>query len=304
MTTVVTGGSGMLGHAFAEYNVIRVGSKDYDLRDFDQCINMIDDYKADRIIHLAAKVGGVLGNMTFAGEYFKDNLLMNINILEAARVRNVSKVISALSTCIYPDDGLYPLTEKNLHDGPPHSSNFSYAFAKRMIDVQSRAYRQQYGCNFITAIPNNLLGEHDNFENLYSHVAPAIIRKVFDAKINNKSEILLWGDGTSLREFTYSKDAAKIFMLLLENYNDPEPINIGNTLEISIKNLAELIIKEMKFDGALIWDKTMPSGQYRKPSDNSKFISLFNEFTYTPIEIAIKNTCEWFVASYPNIRGV
>lgn len=303
--TLVTGGTGMVGSSFKDIpHTVLVGSKYHDLKNYDETLKMMLQVGPDQVVHLAAKVGGVLGNMTFAGEYFRDNTLMNTNVLEAARVCGVTKVLSLLSTCIYPDQGPYPLVEKDLHAGPPHESNFAYAYSKRMLEIQSRAYRKQYGLNYICAVPNNLYGEHDNFEEPYSHVIPSLIRKMCEAKLHNKSEVKLWGTGEALREFTYSKDISKIIMMLLESYDDAEPINIGNTHEISIKNLANLIKQEVEFDGKIIWDISMPTGQLRKPSSNKKFITLYPDFEYTPLEVGIKQTCKWFMDSYPNIRGI
>jgi GDP-L-fucose synthase len=173
-----------------------------------------------------------------------------------------------------------------------------------MIDIQSRSYRKQYGCNFITAVPNNLFGEYDNFDLNNSHVIPAIIRKIYEAK-HNKEDVVLWGNGTSLREFTYSKDLAKILMFILEKYNNENPINIGNTNEYTIKQIAESIASKLQYDGKIIWDVSKPSGQFKKPSDNSKLIGLgWDKNNYTNIDISLTNTCNWFTLNYPNIRGI
>ena len=163
-------------------------------------------------------MGGLKANLNNLGSFYYENIIINSNVLEASRKFNVKKVVSLLSTCVYPDKITYPLTEEQIHNGKPHDSNYGYAYAKRMLDVQSQAYRDQYGCNFITAIPNNLFGENDNFDLENSHLIPAIIRKVHEAKMNN-SDIILWGDGSPLREFTYSKDLAKIILFLLNNYD-------------------------------------------------------------------------------------
>jgi GDP-L-fucose synthase len=171
-----------------------------------------------------------------------------------------------------------------------------------MLDVQSRAYRKQYGCNFITAVPNNLFGENDNFDLEDSHVIPAMIRKFHEASVNNEN-VYLWGDGTPLREFTYSKDLANILMLLIKEYDDEDPINVGNTEEHSIKEVAEMIAKIMRYDGEIIWQTDKPKGQYRKPSDNAKLREIC-EVHYTDFEQALTNACEWFIMNYPNVRGI
>ena len=304
---LVTGGTGMVGRSLK--NVIPganfISSKDYDLTKEDHVSKMLTHYKPRYIIHLAAKVGGIRANIDNIGSFFYDNIKINSNVLKQSRLHSVEKVISLLSTCIYPHDATYPLTENQIHLGTPHSSNFGYAYAKRMLDVQSRAYRQQYGCNFVTAVPNNLFGENDNFDLHNSHVIPALIRKIYDAKLNNKRQINLWGTGDPLREFTYSEDIAKILFFLLEKYNGVGPINIGNTNEYSIKYVVNKIFKIFEYECDVFWDTQKPSGQYKKPSCNKNLISLgWQENNYTNFDIALKKTCKWFIINYPNIRGV
>lgn len=304
---LVTGGTGMVG--FALKNIIPgaqfVGSKDYDLTQEQQVSKMLTYYKPKYIVHLAAKVGGIKANIDNVGSFFYDNIKINSNVLEQSRLHKVEKVVSLLSTCIYPHSAKYPLTENQIHLGAPHFSNFGYAYAKRMLDVQSRAYRQQYNCNFITAVPNNLFGENDNFHLQNSHVIPALIRKIYDAKLNGKSKINLWGTGEPLREFTYSKDVAKILLFLLKKYNGVGPINIGNTNEYSIKYVVDEIFKIFEYECEVFWDTKKPSGQYKKPSCNDNLTSLgWEKNNYTNFDIALKKTCEWFIINYPNIRGV
>ena len=298
----------MVGSAFkeieTEHELIFVGSKEGDLRDPHATRFMMIEYRPAAVIHLAAKVGGIKANMDYLGDFYKDNILINTNVLEASRLYNVKKVISLLSTCIYPDKVSYPLTEDQIHNGPPHKSNYAYAYAKRMLDVQSRAYREQYGCNFITAVPNNLFGENDNFDLENSHVIPAMIRKMYEAKLKNES-VTLWGDGSPLREFTYSKDLAEILLFLLEHYDEPQPINVGNTQEVSIKEVAQMIAEILEFRGEIIWDTTKPKGQLRKPSDNSKLLELgWREEEYMNFRKALTETCKWVILNYPNIRGI
>jgi len=305
---LITGGTGMVGSAFknieTEHELVSVGSGDYKLNRHDQAFWMLEKIQPDAIIHLAAQVGGIQANMDYAGDFYRNNIRINTNVLEAAKNFEVEKVISLLSTCVYPDKATYPLTEDQIHNGPPHSSNYAYAHAKRMLDVQSRAYRDQYGCNFVTAVPNNLFGENDNFDLENSHVIPAMIRKMYEAKLNNE-DVTLWGDGSPLREFTYSKDLAEILLFLLEHYDNPRPINVGNTHEVSIKEVAETIRDILDFQGEIVWDISKPSGQFRKPSDNSKLLSLgWREENYTNFKKALTNTCKWVILKYPNIRGV
>ncbi len=265
------------------------------------------DAGGKNIIHLAAKVGGVKANTDEIGEFYRINSVINQKLLHTAYQKGATKVVSLLSTCVYPDEPYvtYPLTEDQLHLGPPHQSNFGYAYAKRMVDVMSRAYRQQYGCNFITAIPNNLYGENDNFDLENSHVIPAIIRKVWEAKLNDKPFVECWGDGTPLREFTYSEDIAKILLFLLENYDEADPINIGNTEEYSIREVVEMICSILEYGGAVRWNTGMPQGQFRKPSSNQKLLDLgWKKEWYTSLEKGLTKTCKWVILKYPHIRGV
>ena len=208
-----------------------------------------------------------------------------------------------MSTCVYPDKAVYPLTEDQVHLGPPHVSNFGYAYAKRMLDIQSKALRKQYGCNFICAVPNNLYGPHDNFDLENGHVIPAIIRKIWESKKYGKNPVF-WGSGYPLREFTYADDMANILIFLLDKYSGELPINIGNTGEISIKNVVEIICDILEYHGPVVWDDEKPDGQHRKPSCNKKLISLgWKKEDYTPLKDGLRWTCKWFVDNYPNIRG-
>jgi len=302
---LVTGGSGMVGKAIKKIlpEATYTSSKDCDLKSQAECESLFKECQPEYVIHAAARVGGVKVNMNNLGSFYHDNIMINTNVLEMARKFNVKKVLSLLSTCIYPAEATYPLTEDQIHSGPPHFSNYGYAYAKRMLDIQTKTYRQQYDCNFITITPNNMFGEHDNFDLENSHVIPAIIRKIYEAKQNNEN-VVLWGNGEPLREFTYVGDAAKIILFLLENYNNASTINIGNTGEYSIKYVAETIAEMVGYNNEIIWDTTKPMGQYRKPSDNSKLLSLgWKKENYTEFEESLKRTCNWFMDKYPNIRG-
>jgi GDP-L-fucose synthase len=301
---LVTGGTGMVGSALKSLIPSEhfTSTTECDLRNSLETERLFSHYRPSEVIHLAARVGGIKANMENLGEFYYDNIMINTNVLEASRKYEVKKVVSLLSTCIYPDEVTYPLMEEQIHAGTPHESNFSYAYAKRMLDVQSRAYRKQYGCNFITAVPNNLFGENDNFDLEDSHVIPAMIRKIYHASLTNE-DVPLWGDGSPLREFTYSKDLATILMFLLKEYDGEYPINIGNTKEYSIKEVAQTIAKIMRFNGKIIWQTEMPSGQHKKPSDSSKFKSICDT-NYTDFEKALRNTCNWFIMNYPSIRGI
>lgn len=259
----------------------------------------------DLWINCAAKVGGLKANTDYIADFYSINSRINDNVLSGAQRLNVKKLISVLSTCIYPDSQYikYPLTEDQLHLGPPHDSNFGYAYSKRMIDVQTRAYRQQYDCNFVTIIPNNLYGPQDNYDLNNGHVIPSLIRKFFEAK-RDGTHVSIWGSGKAQREFTFARDAAKIIWWIAENYNEAEPINIGNTAEISIEELSILIGKIIGFTGKIEFDSTKPDGQLRKPSSNQKLIDRGCDIQYTSIVDGLSETIEYFCRNYPNLRGI
>ena len=303
---LVTGGRGMVGTALQKLlpNAHYVGSADCDLTNFDETMKLFSEIKPKYVIHLAARVSGMKGNMDALGEHYTDNVLMNTNVLEVSRRFHVEKLLSTLSTCVYPNDATYPLVEEEIHNGEPHSTNLGYGFSKRMVDVQSRAYRDQYGCNYITIVPNNLFGENDNFHLVKSHVIPSVIRKIYEAK-KAGSDLVLWGDGSPLREFTYSLDLAKIIIFTFNEYNGAYPINVGNPGEYSIKELAESVCDIMDYNGQIRWNTDVSNGQPRKPSDNSKFLQLgWDNNEYTSFRTALENTCNWFLQNYPNVRGV
>jgi len=270
-----------------------------------------NDYKVDVtsthgiMIHCAARVGGVKANTDFVADFYDDNIRLNMHVLSQCRNSGI-KLVSVLSTCVYPDAPYvkYPLTEDQLHMGPPHPSNFGYAYAKRMLDVQSRAYRQQYGCNFITAIPNNLYGLNDNYDLELGHVVPALIRKFHEAKLRGDKTVTVWGSGVPLREFTFARDAAKIILWLAENYDGADPVNIGNTEQISIRDLALTIAEIFEFDGSIIFDASQPDGQFQKPSSNAKLRNLGWDGVYTPLQKGLTETILHFQKVYPNVRGV
>jgi GDP-L-fucose synthase len=225
--------------------------------------------------------------------------------MKACRNTNC-KLISVMSTCIYPDAPYvtYPITEDQLHLGPPHSSNFGYAYAKRMLDVQARAYRRQWGCNFVNVIPNNLYGLNDNYGLESGHVIPSLIRKFYEAKLEKKPSVILWGTGNPLREFTFARDAAKIIHWITKNYDGEDPVNIGCTKEISIKNLSSIIGELVGFDGEIIWDTSKPDGQFRKSTSNRKLRELGWKEEYTSLENGLRETIQYFKDNYPNLRGI
>jgi len=306
---LVTGSSGLVGSQF-NGNIIKVNSKLVDLRDKYETEKVFNFYSnkanhgefaIDKVIHCAARVGGLGGNLKYKGEFFYDNIMINTNVIEAARKSGIKKLVVFLSTCIFPNDIEYPLTEQKIHLGPPHTSNDAYAYAKRMADVQIRAYREQYGLNYVSVIPTNIYGPNDNFNIENGHVLPSLIHKCYLAR-ENKTDFVIWGSGTPLREFIFSKDVARLTEWVLDNYNESEPLILSTSEEISIKDIVELIVNIMNFNGNVVWDNTKPDGQHRKPSDNSKVKSYLPDFKFTSIEDGLKETIEWFEDNYSQIR--
>jgi GDP-L-fucose synthase len=295
---LVTGGNGLVGSQIN--SDIKIGSN-FDLRNNQVCNEVFKMYKPTHVIHCAGKVGGLGSNMNHKGEFFYDNIMINTNVIESARKYNVKKLVAFLSTCIFPDNVEYPLTESKIHLGIPHNSNDAYAYAKRMADIQIRAYREQYGLNYISVIPTNIYGPNDNFSLEHGHVVPMLIHKLYLAQKNN-TDFIVWGSGKPLREFVYSKDIAKLSEWALDNYNEVEPIIFTNSQEISIGELVDLLVKEFNFKGNVIFDKSKPDGQFRKPSDNSKLKSYLPDFKFTPIEEGIKETVNWFIENYEKAR--
>lgn len=304
---LVTGSAGLLGSEIMRLSPGSIGltSKDCDLTESDHAIHTLEEGIVDTVIHCAARVGGVKANTDYVADFFDDNVKMNMNVLNACKERRL-KLVSVLSTCIYPDAAYvkYPLTEDQLHLGPPHPSNFGYAYAKRMLEVQSRAYRQQYGCNFISVIPNNLYGLNDNYSLDSGHVIPALIRKFHEAKIEERDEVVVWGTGRPIREFTFARDAARIILWLADNYSGDEPVNIGNPDCVSIESLAKMVGEEIGYKGRLRFDTSKPDGQYEKPSSNEKLRSLGWNGSYTPLREGLRETIEWYNVHYPNVRGI
>ncbi len=297
--TLITGGTGLVGSSIK--SGIKIGSKDIDLKNFKSTLDLFKKIRPEKIIHCAAKVGGLGGNMNYKGQYFYDNLMINTNVIESARQAGVKRLVAFLSTCVFPDNVKYPLTPNQIHLGEPHSSNYPYAYAKRMADVQIRAYREQYGLNYTTIIPSNIYGPNDNFSLKQGHVMPMLIHKLYLAKQNN-TDFIVWGSGKPLREFIFSKDIAKISEWVLENYEGEEPLIISGDEEVSIKDLVGLLVDEFNFKGKVIFDSNKPDGQYRKPSDNSKIKELLPEFKYTSFEQGIKETVSWFIENYEKAR--
>ena len=299
---LVTGGAGFLG-SFVVKNLREKGvsnkdikvprSKNMDLRVMENCFNAVKD--VDIVIHLAARVGGIGFNLKYPGTLFYDNAIIGIQLMEAARQENVKKFVAIGTVCSYPKFTPVPFTEENLWNGYPEETNAPYGLAKKMLLVQSQAYRQQYGFNSIFLLPVNLYGPGDNFDLESSHVIPALIKKFIYAVETGKNEVEVWGTGAASREFLYVADAAESIMLATEKYNKSDPINIGSGLEINIKDLVRLISKYTGFEGEIRWDDTKPDGQPRRCLVVSKAQEEFNFKAKVKFEEGLKKTIDWYI---------
>ena len=297
---LVTGSSAVLGTAvraiskdYPECDFIFLTSQDCDLTDASETFNTIGKYQPDAILHLAAVSGGIGLSMKYPARMLRDNVLMTLNILEAARKHNVKKTIMTLTTGMYPSKAPLPLKEDCIHDGYPHESNYGSSFAKRLIDPAIRAYREEYGMNVIGLVPSGIFGENDNFNYEGAPMVPTLIRRFYENR-NTDSKIVIWGDGTPLREYTYSKDLAYIYMWALENYDEGQILNVGSTEENSVADIAYMIADIMNIcHDRIIFDTTKPKGIFQKSTDNSYFLSL-SKFQYTPFYLGLEKTIEWF----------
>ena len=305
----VTGGAGFLGSHLVKKlkekgckNTFIPNIENYNLVEMESIKRMFNDSKPDIVIHLAALVGGIGANRENPGKFFYDNLMMGVQLMEQARQSGVKKFVALGTICCYPKFTPVPFKEENLWNGYPEETNAPYGLAKKMILVQSQAYRQQYGFNSIFLMPVNLYGPGDNFDPKSSHVIPALIKKCFDAIKNNDKEVVIWGTGKATREFLYVEDAAEGILLATEKYNKSDPVNLGAGFEISIKNLVELLVKLTGFKGKIVWDKTKPDGQPRRCLDTSKAEKEFGFKAKTNFEEGLKRTIDWYRAKI-NYQG-
>ena len=297
---LITGGNGLVGSEFIGDHYYKPTSKEYDLKKTDD-VNRLMLKRFDSVIHTAGKVGGLGGNMNHKGEFFYDNIMINTNVIESSRISGVKNLVAFLSTCVFPDNIEYPLTEKKIHLGPPHFSNDAYAYSKRMVDVQIRAYREQYGLNYKSVIPTNIYGPNDNYDIKNGHVVPSLIHKCFLAR-ENKTPLTIWGSGDPLREFIFSRDVAVLSEWVLHNYNENEPIILSTSEEISIREVVDIIVEIMNFKGKVVFDTSKPDGQFRKPSDNSKIKNHLPNFKFTDLFDGLKETIEFFEKNYNILR--
>jgi len=300
-TVLVTGGGGFLGqHVLAKLRtagcekVIAPRKRDCDLREREQVARLLKDAEPDLIIHLAAVVGGIGANRLHPGEFFYDNAIMGIELIECARRLNIRKFVCLGTICAYPKLAPVPFREEDLWNGYPEETNAPYGLAKKMLLVQAQAYRQEYGFNCIYLLPVNLYGPKDNFDPQTSHVIPGLIRKLLEARARGERTVTCWGTGSASREFLYVEDAAEAILLAAERYNKPDPVNIGSAHEITIRELAELLCKLTGFEGELIWDATQPDGQPRRRLNVARAEREFGFLAKTSLVDGLRRTIDWY----------
>jgi GDP-L-fucose synthase len=312
---MVTGGTGLVGkgieafiadcpEARANESWIYLSSKDGDLKDPMAVKAIFERHRPTHVIHLAAKVGGLFANMAQKVEFYRDNVLMNDNVMECCRLFKVAKLVSCLSTCIFPDKTSYPIDEGMIHDGPPHHSNAGYAYAKRMIDVLDRCYADEYGCKFTSVIPTNIYGPHDNFSIESGHVIPGLIHKAYLAK-KNGTDLTIWGSGTPLRQFIFNKDLGALMVWVMREYDSVEPIilSVPESAEVSIRDVAYMVSRAAGLpDDRVVFDKTKSDGQFKKTACNDKLRALRPDFVFTPMDQGVKEAVDWLSANYATAR--
>lgn len=312
-TILVTGGTGLVGKAIE--HAVRsdpeavgetwffAGSRDADLRDREQTFALFDRVRPTHVIHLAALVGGLFKNLSKKVEFYRDNTYINDNVFEACRLHKVEKLVSCLSTCIFPDKTTYPIDETMIHNGPPHASNEGYAYAKRMIDVMNRCYKEEYGCNFTSIIPTNVYGPHDNYSIEEGHVIPGLIHKCYLAK-KNGTDFVIWGSGAPLRQFIYSNDLAALTVAVMRRWDSVEPIilSVGEDAEVSIGDVARLVAEKMGFTGNVVFDTSKSDGQFKKTANNSRLRQFLPDYRFTPLEQGIEESCRWFMENHEAAR--
>jgi len=302
---LITGGTGFLGRHLVNKikqmgatHLFYPSSSDYDLVDNQQVIKMYKDLSPQIVIHLAALVGGIGANRANPGKFLYNNLMMGVQTIEQARLHNTEKFVAIGTICSYPKFTPVPFKEKDLWNGYPEETNAPYGLAKKMLLVQSQAYRTQYGFNSIYLLPVNLYGPGDNFNPETSHVIPALIRKCIEAKRKNANHITVWGTGNATREFLYVEDCAEAICLSAEKYDKPDPVNIGSFMEIKIKDLVHMIVELTQFKGEIKWDTTKPDGQPRRCLDTTKAENEFGFKASTPFKEGLKKTIDWYLNNY------
>ena len=298
---VVTGGSGFLGSALVDglrargaKEVFVPRSRDYDLRDKAAVVRMLENFHPELLFHLAATAGGIGANRANPGKFFYDNAIMGIQLIEQARKFGLEKTLVVGTICSYPKTPPVPFREEDLWNGYPEETNAPYGLAKKMLLVQAQAYREQYGMNVIYVLPVNLYGPRDNFDLETSHVIPALIRKMVEARDGGEGHITLWGTGKATREFLYVEDAAEGILLAMERYDKAEPVNLGAGEELSIRELAPIIRDIVGFKGELRWDPSKPDGQPRRKLDTTRARDEFGFVAKTSLHDGLRKTVEWY----------
>jgi GDP-L-fucose synthase len=299
---LVTGGAGFLGSFVVEKLInernvdtenIRIPrSRDLDLRIWENCVEAVEDM--DIVIHLAARVGGIGFNKKYPATLFYDNAMMGIQLMEAARQEGVEKFVAIGTVCGYPKYTQVPFKEEDFWGGYPEETNAAYGIAKKLLLVQAQAYREQYGFSAIYLLPVNLYGPRDNFDPERSHVVAALTKKMVDAKLNGRNEVVVWGTGKASREFLYVEDAAEGIVLATEKYDKPDPVNIGAGKEIKISELVSLIVELTRYKGKILWDSSKPDGQPRRCLDTSKARTEFGFEAKTSFKEGLQKTIEWY----------
>jgi GDP-L-fucose synthase len=300
---LVTGGHGFLGRstvalleARGAARVFAPRSREYDLRDHAAVVRLLGDTRPHVVVHLAAVVGGIGANRERPGEFFFDNLMMGVILMEQARLSGVEKFVAIGTVCAYPKFTPVPFREDDLWKGYPEETNAPYGLAKKMLLVQAQAYRQQYGFNGIYLLPVNLYGPGDNFDPRSSHVIPALIKKCLEAVDQNLNEIVVWGDGSATREFLFVRDAGRAIVLATEAYDGAEPVNLGSGFEIPIRDLVHLTADATGFTGRVTWDAAMPNGQPRRKLDTSRAEAAFGFRAEVGFEAGLRETVDWYRA--------
>ena len=299
----ITGGHGFLGKYLKKKleqrncnKISLVEREKYNLVINKDVKRMYDDLKPDIVFHLAAVVGGIEINQKNPGKFFYENAMINLQVIHESYLHKIEKIISIGTVSIYPENAPLPFNEKNIWEGYPEEANAPYGIAKRIMHVQSSSYRKQYGYNSILLLLTNLFGPEDNFNPQSSHVVASLIKKFHDAKINNKKEAVVWGDGESTRDFCYVEDIAEGIVLAAEKYNKSDPVNLASGNEISIKKLALLIKKQIGYEGSILWDSSKPSGPKRRVIDINKAKNEFGYQVTTSLEEGIKKTVDWYIS--------
>jgi GDP-L-fucose synthase len=316
-TIMVTGGRGMLGNAMQRvvredpcpgYSFVFVDIEDGDLTDKRASQALFEAVKPQGVIHLAADVGGLYKNVSQGVEMLENNLLMNMHVMQCSRQHGVEKLVSCLSTCVFPEQTLcphisLPIDERFVHMGPPHPSNEGYAHAKRLVDVQSRYYRKQYGCPFISLAPTNIFGPNDNYSLEHSHVIPALIRKC-DSAMREGTEFVVWGSGKPLRQFIFSPDLARLFIWAYFHYDEADPLILGPGAdqEVSIATIAQHVADAFGYTKPIVFDTTYSDGQHKRTVTNAKLMSRYPSFRFTPLCDAIQESVDWFKANRATAR--